>query len=48
MFSDLDVPYSVYELDKQPDGLEVQDVLDQMTGARTVSVAVFLSYIHDC
>lgn len=36
VFSDLGVPYSVYELDKQPDGLEVQDVLDQMTGVRTV------------
>ncbi|MPC96022.1 Glutaredoxin-2, mitochondrial [Portunus trituberculatus] len=34
-FKDLGVPYNVYELDKQADGLKVQDVLDGMTGART-------------
>ncbi|XP_063594185.1 glutaredoxin-2, mitochondrial-like isoform X1 [Penaeus indicus] len=35
-FSDIGVPYEVYEIDKQPDGAAVQDVLDNMTGARTV------------
>ncbi|KAK8407454.1 hypothetical protein O3P69_002176 [Scylla paramamosain] len=35
-FKDLGVPYDVYELDKQGDGLKVQDVLDSMTGCRTV------------
>ena len=39
-FKDLDVPYDVYELDKQADGLKVQDVLDGMTGCRTVSTTV--------
>lgn len=37
-FKDLGVPYEVYELDKQQDGLAVQDVLDNITGARTVSI----------
>lgn len=36
-FNDLGVPYEVHELDKMPDGMSVQDVLDNMTGARTVS-----------
>lgn len=36
-FNDLGVPYAVHELDKMPDGMSVQDVLDNMTGARTVS-----------
>ena len=37
-FKDLGVPYDVYELDKNKDGTEVQDVLDNMTGSRTVSI----------
>lgn len=36
-FKDLGVPYDVYELDKQAEGSKVQDVLDSMTGCRTVS-----------
>nr|XP_053628053.1 uncharacterized protein LOC128685507 [Cherax quadricarinatus]XP_053628054.1 uncharacterized protein LOC128685507 [Cherax quadricarinatus]XP_053628055.1 uncharacterized protein LOC128685507 [Cherax quadricarinatus] len=36
VFNDLGIPYEVYELDKQSDGSVVQDVLDSMTGARTV------------
>ncbi|KAK4311780.1 hypothetical protein Pmani_016737 [Petrolisthes manimaculis] len=35
-FNDLGVPYEVYELDQMPDGVSVQDVLDNMTGKRTV------------
>lgn len=35
-FKDLNVPYQVYEIDKEKDGMAVQDVLDTMTGSRTV------------
>ncbi|KAG7155706.1 Glutaredoxin-2-like [Homarus americanus] len=35
-FNDLGIPYEVYELDKQSEGSAVQDVLDHMTGQRTV------------
>ncbi|XP_045581873.1 uncharacterized protein [Procambarus clarkii] len=35
-FGKLGIPYEVYELDKHSEGSEVQDVLDVMTGARTV------------
>lgn len=38
VFKDLGVPYEVYELDKEANGMAVQDVLDNMTGARTVSM----------
>ncbi|XP_064116053.1 uncharacterized protein LOC135221948 [Macrobrachium nipponense] len=36
VFDDLGTPYEVYEIDKEKDGVAVQDVLDIMTGARTV------------
>lgn len=35
-FKDLGVPYEVYEIDKEKSGMAVQDVLDNMTGTRTV------------
>lgn len=38
VFKDLGVPYEVFEIDKENAGMAVQDVLDIMTGARTVSV----------
>lgn len=41
VFKDLGVPYEVYELDKEQNGMAVQDVLDNMTGARTVSMISF-------
>ncbi|XP_068244062.1 glutaredoxin-2, mitochondrial-like [Palaemon carinicauda] len=36
VFDDLGTPYEVYELDKEKDGAAAQDVLDIMTGSRTV------------
>ncbi|XP_076036988.1 uncharacterized protein LOC143022581 isoform X1 [Oratosquilla oratoria] len=35
-FNDMGVSYEVIELDKDPNGTSMQDVLDIMTGARTV------------
>lgn len=35
-FNDMGVPYEVIELDKDASGTSMQDVLDIMTGARTV------------
>ncbi|KAG0711752.1 Glutaredoxin-2, mitochondrial [Chionoecetes opilio] len=50
VFQDLGVSYQVYELDKQQGGMAVQDVLDGMTGARTIlldHVQEVLNWVED-
>lgn len=41
IFGELGVPIKVLELDRMEDGAMVQDILGEMTKARTVSVPVF-------
>ena len=47
LFQDLGVQPQVYELNQRSDGEAIQDVLSEMTGARTVGVsaAVFSAII---
>lgn len=42
MFESLKKPYTVVELDNREDGQDIQDVLHEITGARTVP-RVFLN-----
>ena len=47
-FQKMGVDFKVIELDRRPDGSAIQDVLSQMTGARTVSIVCQLPYIFGC
>lgn len=38
LFEDLNVNYKAVELDENTNGRQFQDILEQMTGGRTVSI----------
>lgn len=43
LFEGLNVDYTAVELDVNKNGSQFQDILEQMTGGRTVSTVVFAS-----
>jgi len=45
LFNDMDIDYTLHELDQMPDGYEVQQALAELTGQRTVP-NVFINGQH--